>query len=143
MLNPHIKRLSHVGVDTSDLEASVKWYTEVLGLEVAFRLYNPEGKLWIVYLHATPNTFIELFAPRPNQAAPAKAHFALQVDDIEAAVADLKQRLPPESLRKPDIGSGKDGSRLFNFYDPDGHRIEFMEFPPESQQAQAMKRMGM
>ena len=119
---------------------SLKWYTEVLGLQEAFRITRPDGKVGIIYLHVTPTTFVELFAPGPNPKAQLKTHFSLEVDDIESAVADLKKRLPPESMRKPDITKGRDSSFIFNFYDPDGNRIEFQQFPPESLQAQAMDR---
>jgi len=138
-MNPYLKRLSHVGIQTSDLDASLKWYAEVLGLKEAFRLHR-DGRVVIVYLHLTPNTFVELFAPRPDQAAPPKTHFSIEVTDIEAAVQDILPRLPGESVRKREITTGMDGSRLFNFFDPDGHRIEFQEFPPESQEARAMAR---
>lgn len=138
-MNPHIRALSHVGVPTSDLDASLQWYTEVLGLAEAFRL-EQDGRVHIIYLHVTEGTFVELFAPRPQWPKPPHTHFSIEVEDIEAAVADLRSRLPAESVRNGAIVTGKDGSRIFNFFDPDGHRIEFQQFPPESQQAQAMRR---
>ena len=137
-MNPHITALSHVGIPTSNLDRSLKWYTEALGLEEAFRLER-DGRVVIVYLHVTPGTFVELFAPRPDRPTPPHTHFSIEVEDMEAAVADLMERLPAESIRKPDITTGMDGSRIFNFFDPDGHRIEFQQFPPESQQAQARR----
>ena len=139
-MNPHIRALSHVGIPTSDLDASLKWYTEVLGLDEAFRLER-DGRIVIIYLHLTPGTFVELFAPRPDRPEPRHTHFSIEVEDIDAAVAHLKERLPAESIRNPDITTGMDGSRIFNFFDPDGHRIEFQQFPPESQQAQARSRV--
>jgi catechol 2,3-dioxygenase-like lactoylglutathione lyase family enzyme len=138
-MNPHIETLSHVGIQTSDLDASLKFYTEVLGLEEAFRLER-DGRVTIIYLHATQNTFVELFAPRPDQGAPPKTHFSFEVADIDAAVEDILKRLPPESVRNAEPATGIDGSRLFNFFDPDGHRIEFQQFPPDSEEAQAMGR---
>ena len=74
-MNPNISRLSHVGLQTSDLEVSLEWYTKVLGLTPAFTLVN-DGKPWIVYLHVTDTTFIELFAPRPGMGAVSKGHLA-------------------------------------------------------------------
>jgi len=139
-MKPYVRTLSHVGVYTTDMEASLKWYTEGLGLDEAFRLYDPRGRLTIIYLQLTPATFVELFAPRPGQSVPPKVHFAIEVSDIEEAVRDLKTRLGPESIRKSEIVTGRDGSRIFNCFDPDGNRVEFMQFPPQSQQAQAMER---
>ena len=140
-MKPYMKTLSHVGINTSDIEKSLKWYTETLGLDEAFRLYNPAGNLTIIYLQLTPTTFIELFVPRPNVTKPSNTHFAIEVSNIEEAVADLRKRLPPESKMKDEITTGRDGSKIYNFRDPDGNRIEFMEFPPEAQQAQAMARV--
>ena len=138
-MKPYITCLSHVGVQTSDLDVSLKWYTEVLGCKEAFRLER-DGRIVIIYLHVSPTTFIELFAPKPNKEVP-HTHFSIQVNDIDVAVADLLPRLPESSIRKREINIGKDGSSIFNFFDPDGHRIEFQYFPPTSQQAMAMKRL--
>ncbi|MCX7015558.1 MAG: VOC family protein [Candidatus Sumerlaeota bacterium] len=139
----YMKTLSHVGVLTSDIDKSLQWYTEVLGLEEAFRLYNKQGNLTIIYLQLSPTTFVELFKGNPNQPQKMNTHFAIEVANIEEAVADLQKRLPPESRRKErdEIVVGTDGSKIYNFYDPDGNRIEFMEFIPTSQQAQAMARV--
>ena len=139
-MNRHIAALSHVGIYTSDLDRSLEWYTQVLGLEEAFRLER-DGRVTIIYLHMTPGTFLELFAPRPDQPKPPHAHFSIEIEDVEAATADLLTRLPEESIRSREIVTGIDGSRIFNFFDPDGHRIEFQQFPADSNQAQARERM--
>jgi len=137
-MNPHLRRLSHCGLRTSNLERSVRWYTEGFGLEEPFRLTR-DGKPWIVYLHVTENTFVELFAPSaPGEPVP-HGHLSLEVDDVAAAAEYLRSRLPTESIRGQNIITGADGSLIFNVYDPDGHRIELQQFPPESRQAQAMR----
>jgi len=56
-MNRHIAALSHVGIYTSDLDRSLEWYTQVLGLEEAFRLER-DGRVTIIYLHMTPGTFL-------------------------------------------------------------------------------------
>lgn len=136
-MNAYVMRLSHVGVQTTDLDRSLAWYTQTLGLDEAFRLER-DGQVRIVYLYVAGETFIELFAPRPGMGSPPHTHFSLQVADIEAAVADLRKRLPPESRRHDAIITGTDGSRIYNFFDPDGHRIEFQQFLPTSKQARAL-----
>ncbi|MCX7013019.1 MAG: VOC family protein [Candidatus Sumerlaeota bacterium] len=155
-MKPYVKTLSHVGVRTTDLERSIQWYTEVLGLDLAFRLER-DGRTFIAYLQLTPTTFVELFAPFPakpgatafqpaaaggNPKRPGTTHFAIEVTDIEEALADLLPRLPPESIKKREHIKGGDGALIFNFFDPDGNRIEYMQFPSESKQRQAMIRAG-
>ena len=138
-MNKYFKTLSHVGIYTSDLETSLKWYTEVLGLEVAFRLER-NGKIVLVYLHVTPNTFVELFAPKAEKMPPPHIHFSIEVRDIEVAVEEFKKRASYDSYKRPDIITGRDGSRIFNLLDPDGNRIEFQQFPETSKEAQAIRR---
>ncbi len=132
--------LSHIGIWPKDINASLKWYTEVLGLQEAFRLHRDDGEIHLVYLHLGENAFVELLNPAQPKN-PGGVHFAIQVEDIEQAVADLKKRLPAESLRNPDIKIGSCGAKLFNFFDPDGNRIEFMEFGSGSLQAEALAKL--
>lgn len=140
-MNRHLSRLSHVGIPTSDLARSLDWYTRVLGLDEAFRLER-NGTPWIIYLHLGPETFVELFAPRADQPTPPHTHFSIEVEDVEAASDDLRSRIAPEQLPRDEIITGSDGSRILNFFDPDGHRVEFQELPPGSKQAQARKRLS-
>ncbi|MCX7011334.1 MAG: hypothetical protein NTW86_01990 [Candidatus Sumerlaeota bacterium] len=56
--------------------------------------------------------------------------------------ADLLPRLPPKSIKKREIIRGNDGARIFNFFDPDGNRFEFMQFPPESKQRRPCAALG-
>jgi predicted enzyme related to lactoylglutathione lyase len=71
-------------------------------------------------------------------------HLAIQVKDIEQAVANVKARgIPKEYLLSDAIFQGpKDHSLIFNFIDPDGNRVEFMEFGPEAEQYKAMKKVA-
>jgi catechol 2,3-dioxygenase-like lactoylglutathione lyase family enzyme len=139
-VNKHLTRLSHVGIPTSDLERSLDWYTRVLGLDEAFTLER-DGKPWIIYLHLGPETFVELFAPRADQPKPPHTHFSIEVEDVDAATADLKTRIAQEQLPTDEIITGSDGSRILNFFDPDGHRVEFQELCPGSSQAEARTRL--
>ncbi len=135
----YCKTLSHVGIYPSDFEASLHWYTSVLGLKEAFRLYDKEdaSRVNLIYLHLGPRTFIEIFN-QPQRAIRGAIHFSIEVENIEESVAELLPRLPVESVKNPQIITGRDGSRIFNFFDPDGNRIELQQFPPESQQAKSL-----
>ena len=56
-----VKGLSHIAIRTRDLDESLRFYREVLGLEEAFRLRDEDGRTRIVYLWIAPGQFIELF----------------------------------------------------------------------------------
>lgn len=127
--------LTHAAVRVTDLDASIAFYRDVLGLEETFRLTNDAGEAWPVYLKVAENQFIELFpgASGPHEA-PKNAglvHICLQVDDIQSAFRELTARgLVPH--REPILGA--DGSWQFWTSDPDGNPIEFHQFTPESRQ---------
>ena len=54
--------LSHVAVRTRDILESVRFYTEVLGLQEAFRMHREDGTLATVYLSIAPGQYLELFS---------------------------------------------------------------------------------
>ena len=45
---PAVDGLSHAAIRTRDIEASVRFYTEVLGLPEAFRMHREDGSLGTV-----------------------------------------------------------------------------------------------
>ena len=46
--------LSHVAIRTRCIEDSIRYYTEILGLREAFRMYREDGSLGTVYLFLAP-----------------------------------------------------------------------------------------
>ena len=134
--------LGHVAITASDIDRSLHFYCTVLGLPEAFRVHNDDGRLWMVYLKTGPRDFIELFAGgAPPAQAPGNAagfkHLCLWVEDIEAALRDLKARglnVDPNAVR-----TGRSGCRQYFIADPDGVRIELMQLMPDSLQARAIR----
>lgn len=136
-----VTHLGHLGITTSNLEASVAFYRDILGLREAFRM-GRDGKDFIVYMYISPHEFIELFA---GGVIPAEysddrvgfRHICLEVDDVEAEFARVKALgIVPDT----EILNGYAKCRQFWIHDPDGTPIEMMELPPESLQAQAIAR---
>lgn len=138
-----IKNLGHIAVRVKDLDESLRFYKDILGLEEAFRLCGDDGKPYLVYLYIAPGQFIELF---PNGSKPGECsreiiglvHICLEVDDVKEAYALMQERGAPIDS---DIILGNAKCRQFWLHDPDGNPIELMELPPESMQAQAIKRI--
>lgn len=95
---------------------------------------------WLLYLEIAPLQFLELFpAIDPAQLGDplgndSHAHFCLQVDDIDAAAAEAARR----GLDPGPVSWGPDHSAQFWLTDPDGHRIELMQYSDISLQVRRM-----
>ena len=137
-----ITGIGHIAITASNIEASLNFYTRILGLPEAFRMHNDDGSLWMVYLKTGGDDFIELFTsggevPDIPRNASGFKHLCLWVDDIEATLRDLKNKgldVDPDNIR-----TGRSKCRQYFIADPDGVRIELMQLMPESEQAKALK----
>jgi catechol 2,3-dioxygenase-like lactoylglutathione lyase family enzyme len=88
----------------------------------------PNGYDWIEYMLAGDGSDTPSGTLSQNQLG-VMNHFSLGVPNMEQAVQTLYQqdRLPP---RHDGPQMGKDGKWQANLYDPDGTRVELMEFQP-------------
>jgi len=129
--------VGHSAYAVGDMDASMRFYVEQLGLEESFQLHRDDGSLWIVYLYTGNGSFIELF---PEDEPPAEntgsyKHLCLQVDDMTQTLAELEHRklepLGPASV-------GKDGNTQAWLADPDGNLIELMQIAPDSLQGKVL-----
>jgi len=125
-----IRGLAHVCFTVADLKASIAFYCGTLGSAPAFDFINERGERYGAYLHVGGRTFLELFqgevgAP-PDR--PSYRHLCLEVDDIEATVADLRAK--GVEVTAPKLGS--DRSWQAWLADPDGNRIELHAYTPGS-----------
>jgi len=139
-----IKGLGHLAIRAKDIEATAKFYREVTGFKEAFRMYNGEGgALSTIYLYIAPSQFIEIFPKGTGEQADNMAvgikHICIEVDNAAKAQEELRARGAPIDT---ELKTGLSRCIQFWTHDPDGVRIEFMELPPESLQAQANKRIA-
>ena len=143
-----IKELGHVAFKCRDLKASEAFYRDVLGFERKFSLKYadraPEEqgdcpeKEWIVYMKITDRLFLELFDPEgavrscaPDWNCLNYQHLALIVDDIFEAEKELKKHNAPVDSA-PVLGI--DNTWQMWSHDPDGNKIEFMQYTEKSYQ---------
>ena len=85
----------HTMVRVTDVEASLKFYCEALGLEVVSRKDFPQGKFTLIFLAAPGDSEAQVelthnWDPEPYTIGRAFGHLAYQVDDIYALCAKLK-----------------------------------------------------
>ena len=140
-----ITGLGHLAITASDIDRSLDFYCNILGLPEAFRMHNDEGKLWMVYVQTGPDDFIEIFtggSPPAESAGNAAGfkHVCLWVDDIEATLKDLEARGLDVDLAG--IRTGRSRCRQYFIADPDGVRIELMQLMPDSLQAKTVGSAG-
>lgn len=123
-----VKKLLHTRMRVNDIERSVKFYTEALGLTVARRHTSPRGAQ-LVFL-ATPNSEEEIelcqmpAGAESVQVQPDLMHLAFEVDDLAAFAAEAAKKGYPLSDGPTPTGSGS----VIAFIDaPEGYEVELIQ----------------
>ena len=137
--------LGHIAIRARDIEASVKFYRDVLGFPDAFRMDSPQGGgLGSVHIYIAPSQFIEIFPGGEEKTEVSNksiglSHICIGVEDAAGALALVRSRGAPV-----DTELKKGYSRCLQFWthDPDGNAIEFMELPPDCLQVAANERLS-
>lgn len=133
--DPRIVMLNHVGVNVSDFQRSLDFYTKTLGFREAFVLRDDQGRPNLAYLQVSRNSFVELLAVAENRRA-GLAHLALEVENLREVAARLREN--GVKVEEPRMGRTK--ALLTFFTDPEGNRIELLEFGPEAMQRKAVEQ---
>jgi lactoylglutathione lyase len=124
-------RILHTMLRVGDLDQSLAFYTEVLGMRMLRRHDYPEGKFtlaFVGYQDEKDGAVIELthnWGVGRYEIGTGYGHIALAVEDIYAACEAIRQR-GGKITREP--GPMKGGSSVIAFVeDPDGYKIELIE----------------
>lgn len=118
-------RYLHTMVRVRDLDESLKFYCDALGLEERSRKEVPEGKFTLVFLSAPNDKQAEVeltwnWEPEDYQGGRNFGHIAYQVDDIYAACQRLQDH--GVTINRPP----RDGHMAF-VRSPDGISIELLQ----------------
>ena len=109
-----IKKIDHIGIVVKDIEAALKVYRDALGLELTSVEFVPEQAVKIAFL-PTGESEIELVQPTTDDSGSARYlakrgegvhHICLEVDDIEATLAQMAAQGLEMIDQKPRVGSG-------------------------------------
>ena len=144
----HFDGVNHFGIQVADLERSMAFYGDVLGLELVARWVRDQEYIQelvgypgvelnvAVFRLPLSDIFLEVLEYRgvekhpvdASTANPGTAHFCLYVDDLDG----LYERLASAGVRfvsevkSPNIGPNKGGKAVY-MIDPDGIRVELVE----------------
>ena len=124
-------RVLHTMLRVGNLERSIAFYTEVLGMQILRREDYPEGKFTLAFVGYQPEkdgAVLELtynYGVENYDLGTAFGHVAIEVDDAYRACELVKQK-GGKVLRE--AGPMLHGSTVIAFVaDPDGYKIEFIE----------------
>ena len=123
-----VKKLLHTRMRVNDIERTVKFYEQALGLTASRRHTSPRGAQ-LVFL-TTPNSEEEIeICQRPAgapavQVQPDLMHLAFEVDNLDAFAAELKKKGFALSDGPTKTGSGS----VIAFIDaPEGYEVELIQ----------------
>ncbi len=124
-------RLLHTMIRVGDLDRSIAFYTEALGMKLLRKQDYPGGKFTLAFVgygDESSNAVVELtynWDTSSYELGNGFGHIAIGTDDIEATCARVREH-GGEVTREP--GPMKHGSTVIAFVkDPDGYSIEFIE----------------
>ena len=123
-------RILHTMLRVGDLDRSIAFYTEVLGMRLLRRKDYPEGRFtlaFVSYQDEADGAAIELTHNWDTQRydlGNGYGHVALAVEDVYAACDRIREK-GGKITREP--GPMKHGSTILAFVeDPDGYKIELL-----------------
>ena len=127
-------RILHTMIRVGDLDRSLAFYTEVLGMRVLRRTDYPEGRFTLAFVgygEESEGAVIELtfnWDTSAYELGNGFGHIALEVPDAYAACAEIKKR---GGRVTREAGPMKHGTTVIAFVeDPDGYKIELIERKP-------------
>ena len=127
-------RILHTMIRCGNLDHSIDFYTNVLGMKLLRRKDYPEGKFTLAFVgygEESEQAAIELtynWGTERYDMGSGFGHVAIEVDDAYAACDQIKRR---GGIVTREAGPMKGGTTVIAFVrDPDGYAIELIEKPP-------------
>lgn len=121
---PFLKGVDHVAIIVKDMERSIKFYNEVLGMLVIYDGRKDGGKKKS-FLGIKEKAFVAL-TENPDKDTDKKisesvSHIAFRVENVEKSKETLEKR----GVEFIEEKTGEDGkTKAYHFLDPDGFELE-------------------
>ena len=137
-----IKKISHVAIVVPELEESMKFWVEALGLKLDHMEHVPEQNVDVAFLPAGESD-IELLEPIHEDSGVARFlerrgpgihHICFEVDDIIATLQRLKDAGIPLIDEEPKVGTGGKKIAFIHPKGTGGVLVELYELSPEEPQ---------
>ncbi len=124
-------RFAHTMLRVKNLESSIGFYTDILGMKVLKTMDNEEYKYTLAFLgygDIAEHTVLELtynWGEHEYEHGNAFGHLCMQVDDVYKTCELIKQK---GGVITREAGPLKGGTQIIAFIkDPDGYQIELIE----------------
>jgi catechol 2,3-dioxygenase-like lactoylglutathione lyase family enzyme len=130
--NPVIEncRLHHITIQSRDLEASLRLYRDVLGMEIVAEFGSPQRRIFL--LDVGDGSHVELVAPTADSPSPGSPvandpliHLALATTDVSAAIERVRQAGFEITVEPKDVELSGLGATIAFFKGPSGEDVEF------------------
>jgi lactoylglutathione lyase len=125
-----VKKLLHTRMRVSDMDQTITFYTEVLGLDVVERKVSPRGSHLAFLKVPNSEELIELCSFPPSGPVKVKedlVHLAFEVDNLDQTIETLNAK----GIKITDGPTRSSSGSRFIFIDaPDGYEVELIERPP-------------
>ncbi|WP_307892832.1 VOC family protein [Bacillus swezeyi] len=122
-------RIDHVGLMVKDIEASITFYQDIVGMTLKDKMTHTNGIMKLAFLgfENSEETELELIQGyKDNLPAEGKVHhFAISTDDIDAELTRMREN--EVKLIEDGITTLPNGYRYFFIFGPEGEAIEFFQ----------------
>jgi catechol 2,3-dioxygenase-like lactoylglutathione lyase family enzyme len=150
-----MRRLHHIGIPVSNLEKSIAWYSEILGLvankaapssgeAISLAVEIPSAEMNVAFLAVGDHLLLELLEYTNPRGIPytlrncdvGAVHVCFQVDDILQTYGEMSKI--GVKFNHPPIELGEDSGELAGYWfayfrDPDGVQLELFQLRPDAQ----------
>ena len=116
----------HVCLNVTDADRTAQWYIEELGFEDSWEFTTSDGETRNVYVTDGNGFELQLSdtdGEDDHEAGTTWDHFAVKVDDVDEAFADIENH----GVVQAPTDNDEAGARTAFIEDPDGHVVELVE----------------
>ena len=127
-------RVNHVGIYVKNLQESTSFYINTLGMREGFVMRDRTGNPAAVYVQVDKYTFLELSQANADRPVGIN-HIGFQTENMNDTIVELRNR----GITVPEPTPVGSGAPHTSINDPNGVRLEMLEFAPGSMQRKAIE----